>query len=156
MRYLTASIFLGSTVTEKWSIFSIRDIMVFMTDLGTYSTHPYPIIHLTGMTVIPVLVHEVFLGDGKSTQLVAQWIFILIKDSKICYRITVTTSTIHFGNVIPCRKKFLSFFGLTIYLLTTVWQQGDVKILNIVNKKFWVIVFTVAFTILITVVTLFQ
>lgn len=52
--------------------------MVFMTDFGADSTYTNTVIHLAGMAVVPMLIHEVFLSDGERTKLIAQRVLILI------------------------------------------------------------------------------
>lgn len=75
--YLTRAVFLSSTVAEEVTVLSICHIVVAVADSGTHCTHPNTIYHLACMAVIPVLVHELLLGDGKCAQFVAQAVFIL-------------------------------------------------------------------------------
>lgn len=75
--YRTASIFFSPTIAKERTILSVWDVMIFMADFSTYCAHANPIIHLTGVAVVPVLVHKLFLSHCKCTELVAKRIFIL-------------------------------------------------------------------------------
>ena len=52
--------------------------MVSVTDLGADGAHPDPVHQLTGVAVVPVLVHELLLRDGEGAQLVVQRLLILL------------------------------------------------------------------------------
>lgn len=52
-QYLADIVLLGTTVTKERSIFGIREVMIFMTNFGTYSTNSNPIYHLASVAVVP-------------------------------------------------------------------------------------------------------
>ena len=74
---LAAAIFLGTTVTEEGAILGIGEIMVLVADLGANAAYSHTIHHLAGVAVVPVLVHELLLGDGEGAQLVVQRLLVL-------------------------------------------------------------------------------
>lgn len=75
--YLTRAVFFSSTVAEEVTVLRICHVVVAVADSGTDCTYPNSIYHLASMAVIPVLVHELLLGDGKCAKFVAQAVFIL-------------------------------------------------------------------------------
>ena len=75
---LASSVLSGTTVTEEGPVLGVTDIVVFVADLGADGTHPDAVHHLTGVAVVPVLVHELLLGDGERAQLVVEGLLILL------------------------------------------------------------------------------
>lgn len=55
--------------------------MAPVTHPRTHCTHPNTVNHAARMTVVPVLVHELLLGEGEGAQFVAHAVFILLEDT---------------------------------------------------------------------------
>ena len=73
----TSVVLLGSTVAEERAVLGVGKIVITMADSRTNGTDTDAVDHLTGVTVIPVLVHELLLRYCVCTQLVIQRLVVL-------------------------------------------------------------------------------
>jgi len=73
----TSVVLLGSAVAEERAVLGVGKIVITMADSRTNGTDADAVDHLTGVTMIPVLVHELLLRYCVCTQLVIQRLVVL-------------------------------------------------------------------------------
>lgn len=87
INYLACAVTFGAAVAEEVAVFGIRHVMPFVADASADRAHANLVYHFARVTVIPMLVHELFLCDRESAQLIGQTVF---------FRIVAGTVTVFF------------------------------------------------------------
>ena len=80
---LAASVFLRPTVTKEIAMLGVSDVMLLMTNFGADSAATHTVVHFACVAVVPMLIHEILLGDCECTHFVTNIITVLGKKRKV-------------------------------------------------------------------------
>ena len=68
---LATSVLFSSAVAEKISVFRVGYVVTAVADPGADGANSNAVHHFTSVAVVPMLIHEFFLGDCESAKFIA-------------------------------------------------------------------------------------
>lgn len=97
---LTRGVLLGAAVAEEIAVLGVGDVVAAMADPGAHGADTDAVDHVAGVTVVPVLVHELLLGDGEGAELVAERVLVRVLGAALLLVVRDLVDPLAVGDVV--------------------------------------------------------